>query len=605
MKRNSFRIFNCKGSESVGIPLRFRIFRFTLFVTLLLLATACSLVLEPDRTPEQATGKTGHNLVHANQFMVATANPYASRAAYQILKKGGNAVDAAISATMVLTLVEPQSSGLGGGCFILSWDQTQQKLHSFDGRETAPSQVDENLFMDQDRPLDFLTAVAGGRAVGVPGQLQSLSLLHQKHGKLPWTDLFTEAISLAKKGFEVSARLNSLLNNRVNREKLQRNRNAFNYFYPEGSTVKVGETLKNPQLASTLRRLAASGSSDFYHGDIGRNIVSAVQQDPAPGSLTVEDLAHYQAKERKPVCAPYRNHQICGMGPPSSGGISLLQMLKLLEGTDIHRLEPAEPQTIHLFAQAGRLAFADRNHYLADSDFIRVPVTGLLNQDYLQQRAELINPQQDAGKAAAGVPPGAGPEPFLNGQNPEQPGTSHLSIVDSAGNAVAITASIEQAFGSGIMTGGFLLNNELTDFSFRAKDQTGNLIANRVQGGKRPRSSMAPSMVFDEQQKLKMVLGSPGGSRIIPYVAQTLIGVLDWNLSIQEAINQPHYLHRNGSYLDLEKGTTLENLAPDLEKIGYQVNITDLNSGLQAIVVGSKGLEGGSDPRREGLVLGK
>lgn len=577
---------------------------FWLFCLLLIWGPPCLLAQPLDRTPEQATGRTSKRQAAASSFMVSTANPYASQVAYRTLKRGGSAADATVAAAMVLTLTEPQSSGLGGGGFILHWDQQNNRLQSFDGRETAPQSAQEDLFLAQGRPLGFLQAVAGGRAVGTPGLLQSLFLLHSQHGKLLWADLFSEAIRLAEEGFEVSARLAAFLQNPTNRARLQRNPDAAAYFFPEGKALKAGQLRKNPQLGLSLRWLAHTGTSAFYRGQIAREIVRAVQQDENPGSLSLSDLARYQALEREPVCGPYAGYRVCSMGPPSSGGVTLLQILGLLEQTDIARHPPLSRQAIHLFAQAAQLAFADRNRYLADSDFVPVPLKGLLDRGYLQQRARLIDRHKNRGNKTAGTPPGSAQNPRLEGQNLEQPGTSHLSIVDSAGNAVAMTASIEQAFGSGIMVRGFLLNNELTDFSFRARGQTGELIANRVQGGKRPRSSMTPTMVFDQKHRLKLVIGSPGGSRIIPYVAQTLLGVLSWKMSIQQAIDQPHHLHRNGKNLDLERGTALTGLKAPLEALGYRVEIRTLNSGLHGILLTEKGLQGGADPRREGLVLG-
>lgn len=572
--------------------------------SLLFISTAC-LAEGMDRTPEQATGRTANSLVQAQHFMVATANPYATQTAYRIIQQGGSAADAAIAATMILSLVEPQSSGLGGGCFSLFWKQTTKRLQSYDGRETAPQSVDQDLFFENGKPLDFLQAVPGGRSVGTPGQLKSLQLLHKQHGLLPWSQLFSDAIALAENGFTVSPRLAILLRNPSNQHKLQRNATANRYFYPNGTAVAAGDTLKNPSLASTFRLLAETGDHDFYQGNLAKDIAAAVQQDLAPGKLTLKDLKDYRAKQRPPVCGNYRNNQICGMPPPSSGGISLLQMLGILELQEIAKHAPDSTAAIHLFAQAGRLAFADRALYLADPEYITVPATGLLNRNYLKKRSNLIRATEDMGASSAGLPPGVTHGSYQQGNSPEQPGTSHLSIIDRAGNAIALTASVEQAFGSGIMVGGFLLNNQLTDFSFRAKGQDGQLIANRVQGGKRPRSSMAPTLVFDSKQQLKMVIGSPGGSRIIPYVVQTIIGVLDWQMSMQEAIDQPHYLHRNGRTLDLERNTPLEALTEPLKKYGYQIKLTDLNSGLQGILVTEKGLSGGSDPRREGLVLGQ
>lgn len=569
-----------------------------------LLLTACAMP-KPDRNPVPATGWSTREAVHSRTFMVATANPHASQAAFQILKQGGTAADAAIAATLVLNLVEPQSSGLGGGDFILYWDQTQKKLHSYDGRETAPEAADENLFFEQGKPLPFLDAVAGGRAVGVPGQLKSLLLLYRQHGRLPWKVLFREAIRLAENGFPVSPRLARLLRNSVFRAKLQRNSTARHYFYPNNHPLAAGTLLKNPQLAKTLRLLARSGGRAFYRGQLGYNLVNAVRRDPRPGQLQVNDLARYRALERPPVCSDYRQFKVCGMGPPSSGGVGVLQILGILQHTKIATHVPLAPAAIHLFAQAGRLAFADRNLYLADNDFIKVPVAGLLASNYLKRRAALIDPKADHGPASAGVPTGVAATDFQPGLNIDRHGTSHLSIVDPEGNGIALTASIEQGFGSGIMVNGFLLNNQLTDFSFRAQDQHGRQIANRVEAGKRPRSSMAPTIIFDRQGRLKMLIGSPGGIRIIPYVAETIIGVLDWHLSLQQAIDLPHYLHRNGTYLDLEAGTKLEALRSALSVYGYRTKVTDLNSGLEGILINSDRLSGGSDPRREGKVLGE
>lgn len=536
--------------------------------------------------------------------MVAAANPYAAKAGQRILQRGGSAIDAAIAINMVLTLVEPQSSGLGGGSFILYWNKSAAALHTYDGRETAPINVGPKLFFEAGNPLPFQQAVAGGRAVGVPGLLKNLELAHKKHGRLPWRDLFNEAIRLAEDGFIVSSRLSKLLEGN-SRTKLLRNRQARIYFYPKGKPLAAGQLLKNPALAKTFRRIATDGSQAFYAGEIARNMVQTVRQDANPGQLTLDDLANYRAVAREPVCSSFYDYRVCGMGPPTSGGITLLQMLTLLEHSGIDRQLAASVQAIHLFAQAGRLAFADRELYIADPDHVEVPTRGLLDPLYLKQRARLIDSEKDAGRALAGSPPGLGSNTPQSGYNPAQPGTSHISIIDSYGNALSQTASIEQGFGCGLMVNGFLLNNELTDFSFAWQDQTGSAIANRVASGKRPRSSMAPTMVFDKKGRLKMVIGSPGGSRIIPYVAQSIVGTLIWQQDIQTAISQPHYLHMNGSSLDLEAGSFLMQHKTDLEERGYRVKIRELNSGLHGITVNDGVLQGGADPRREGLVLGE
>ncbi len=574
------------------------------FLSLLLILTGCSTGQIIDRTPEGASGLAPQQLVRSNSYMVAAANPYATKAGQKILQRGGSAIDAAIAINMVLTLVEPQSSGLGGGSFILYWDKSAAALHTYDGRETAPENVAPELFFEAGNPLPFQQAVAGGRAVGVPGLLRNLELVHKKHGRLPWADLFTEAIRLAEDGFIVSPRLSKLLSGNSS-TKLLRNSQAHDYFYPNGKSLSAGQLLKNRALAKTFRLIATQGSGAFYSGEIASDMVQAVRQDANPGQLTLEDLKKYRAIERDPVCSLFFEYRVCGMGPPTSGGISLLQMLSLLEYAGIDLQKPASLQAIHLFAQAGRLAFADRGLYIADPDYIQIPTRGMLDAGYLKQRAQLIEPTKDTGRAAAGIPPGLSSNSQHAGYNPEQPGTSHMSIVDSYGNALSQTASIEQGFGCGLMVGGFLLNNELTDFSFAWQDQTGRAIANRVEGGKRPRSSMAPTMIFNREGQLRMVIGSPGGSRIIPYVAQTVVGTLIWKQDIQTAISQPHYLHMNGTSLDLEAGRFLEQHKVDLEERGYQVHIRELNSGLQGITINDKVLHGGADPRREGLVLGE
>ncbi len=571
---------------------------------ILAVLTACSTVPLIDRTPEAASGFGPQQLVRAESYLVAAANPYASQAGARILQQGGSAIDAAIAINMVLTLVEPQSSGLGGGSFILYWDQATATLHTYDGRETAPQNAGPELFFEAGKPLPFQQAVAGGRAVGVPGLLKNLELVHQKPGRLPWAELFREATRLAEDGFIVSPRLSRLLAG-SSRDKLLRNSQARAYFYPDDTPLAAGRLVKNPALAKTMRLLATQGSQAFYSGGLARRMVKAVRQDANPGQLSLNDLANYRAVEREPVCNPFFGHRVCGMGPPSSGGISLLQMLTLLEHAGIDRQQPSSPQAIHLFAQAGRLAFADRGLYIADPDHVDVPTPGLLDPSYLAQRAQLIDPTKDAGRVLAGLPPGRSSNSPQTGYSPEQPGTSHISIVDSYGNALSQTASIEQGFGAGLMVEGFLLNNELTDFSFAWRDRSGRAIANRVAAGKRPRSSMAPTMVFDNKDRLEMVIGSPGGSRIIPYGAQTIVGTLIWQLDIQTAISQPHYLHINGASLDLEAGTLLEQHETALIERGYRVKMRDLNSGLHGIMINDKGLEGGADPRREGLVLGR
>jgi gamma-glutamyltranspeptidase/glutathione hydrolase len=573
------------------------------FFLLVLTATPTLAVTPPreDREPEAATGYQDKKAVTAKKFMVVAANPYASQAGYQILKQGGSAIDAAIAVQMVLNLVEPQSSGIGGGSFILYWQQRQQQLITYDGRETAPALATEKLFIDESgNAIPWIKAVVGGRSVGVPGTLKALYLAHQYHGKLPWKQLFQPAITLAEQGFIVSPRLAKLVALKVN-PGLEKMPAIKAYFYPKGQAVKAGDVLKNPALAKVFRSIADEGITPFYQGWIAKDIVNAVQQAPiAPGKLTLADLANYQAKIREPLCGDYRQYQICGMAPPSSGGLTVYQILKQLESFDISKLPINGVDALHLFTQSSRLAFADRNAYVADADFVSVPIKALMQPDYLAQRAKLINPQHDLGKVSAG-------EPVVNLARAqdnayELPNTSHLSIVDADGNAVSMTTSIEMAFGSTVMVDGFILNNQLTDFSL-SPEINGVKVANRVEPLKRPRSSMSPTMVFDDHQQLKLVVGSPGGSRIIDYVAQTLLGVLDWHLDPQQAINLPKITNRN-DYTTLEKGTPLAEKAKAFEQKGHKVAIRDLNSGLHAILVTDKQLIGGADPRREGLVLG-
>ena len=556
--------------------------------------------------PEAATGSQAQQLVRAESFMVAAANPYAVQAGYDILQQGGSAVDAAIATQLVLNLVEPQSSGIGGGGFLLYFEAASGAVLSYDGRETAPNRATPALFLDDDgAPLAFFDAVVGGRSVGAPGLVALLETAYQQHGQLPWADLFAPAIELAETGFVVSPRLARLIE--LDQDRLRRYPATRAYFFGDnGEPLQAGDRLRNPELADTLRAIAQQGSAGFYRGAIAVDIVNTVQTVPDnPGLLSLGDLASYQAKRREPVCIPYRVYHVCGMGPPSSGGLTVGQILGILDSFDLAALGAESPLAWHLIGEASRLAFADRGVYMADSDFAEVPVAGLLNQDYLRDRAQLINPLGPALRAVApGQPPDA--ENFAPGETLEQPSTTHLSIVDADGNAVSLTSSIENAFGSRVMVRGFLLNNQLTDFAFEP-EVNGRPVANRVEPGKRPRSSMSPTIVLNQNGDLYLVVGSPGGSRIIGYVAQTLIAHLDWGLDIQAAITLPHRVNRFGTYTlepGLETGAATVELADSLEALGHTVNIGDLNSGLHGIVVTPSGLEGGADPRREGQVRG-
>lgn len=530
--------------------------------------------------------------------MVVAANPLAAKAGRDILRAGGSAIDAAIATSLVLNLVEPQSSGIGGGAFLLHYDGKSGEITAYDGRETAPAAAGPDLFLRPDgEPMGFWEAVVGGRSVGVPGLLRMFELAHKAHGRLPWAALFEPAIRLAEEGFAVSPRLNEL----IARDKyLMTFPRAAAYFYDaSGAPLAVGTILRNPTFAETLRRVARDGADAFYTGPIAEAIIAAVQGAALnPGGLTLSDLVGYRAKQRPPVCGPYRAWRVCGMPPPTSGGVTMLQILGILQGFDLPALTPDSATAWHLITEASRLAFADRNRFLADSDFVPVPVGDLLDPAYLARRGGLISPDASLGKALPGLP-------TQNGAMPVQydpPSTSHLVVVDADGNAVSMTASIENAFGARLMAAGFMLNNELTDFSFRPETD-GRPVANRVEAGKRPRSSMAPTMVLDGQGKLVLAVGSPGGSRIIGYVVKSIVGVLDWGLDMQAAIDLPNVVNRNGA-TDVEEGAASAALADGLIALGQEVKVKSLNSGLHGVEITRSGLTGGADPRREGIALG-
>ncbi len=575
----------------------------TALLTSLLLIHPLSWAVDENLAPESATGLQHGPSVIAQEQLVVSAHPLATAAGYDILQQGGSAADAAVAVQAMLTLVEPQSSGLGGGAFMLYWDNERQQLHAYDGRETAPATATSALFLQADgSPMNWWEAMVGGRSVGTPGVLAMLHLSQQQHGKLTWHSLFNTAITQSETGFAVSPRLHQLLSDKIN-PGLGRYPAARDYFFdPAGEPHPVGYVLKNPQLASSLRLIAAEGITAFYKGPLAEKIVDTVAaaQDN-PGKLALADLSNYQAKERAPLCQPFRQYRVCGFPPPTSGGVTVLQIIKLLERFDLEQL-PADGVVFnHLFTQASRLAFADRGRYLADSDFVPVPVAQLLDPDYLAQRSQLIDPTRDLQTAL----PGTLPLTVSQGddRSPELPSTSHFTILDRWGNAVSMTSSIEMAFGSTLMAGGFLLNNQLTDFSFLA-EADGKPIANRVQPGKRPRSSMAPIMVFDAQGQLLAALGSPGGSRIINYVAQSLILSLTATQSLQSIFALPHISNRNGK-TELEQGTAAEQLVAPLAALGHTLEIRELNSGLHGFRRLPDGRwQSGVDPRREGAAMG-
>ena len=556
-------------------------------------------------TAEHPSEWTDKQAVTARHWMVAAANPLAVEAGHRILKRGGSAVDAAIAVQLVLGLTEPQSSGIGGGAFLLVHDARANRLIAYDGRETAPAAARPERFLKDGKPLEFHDASVGGRSVGVPGTLRMLETAHRKHGRLPWASLFDPAIALAERGFPVSPRLHRAI---AADPYLTQPRLRAYFFNDNGKALPAGTVLRNPAYASTLRTIAARGASVFYTGDIARDIVETVASHPTnPGDMTLADLANYRPVVREAVCDTYRRYRVCGFPLPSSGGITVLQMLKMLEPYDLAAMGPASFWSVHFMSEAGRLAYADRAVYEADPAYYVAP-TGLLDADYLRSRSRLIRPDASMRRARAGDPPerAAAAARITPGEDAalEFPSTSHLSIVDRYGNAVAMTTTIEDAFGSRLMTrGGFLLNNELTDFSFAPTDD-GKPVANRVEAGKRPRSSMAPTIAYDEAGRVAIVAGSPGGSAIINYVTKTLIGIIDWGLDPQAAIALPNFGSRNGP-TELERDTPVAQLAPKLQALGADVRVTEFTSGTQAIVRTRGGWIGGADPRREGMVSGE
>lgn len=606
-----------------ALPLsRFRLPALTLIISALTLA-ACNA--PPSSTlplaPEAASGyRTDLQTRHASKHMAAAANPLAAEAGREMLRKGGSAIDAAIAMQAVLTLVEPQSSGIGGGAMIVLWDGKQ--VRTYDGRETAPAGATEKLFLQADgKPMPFPQAQIGGRSVGTPGVLRALEMAHRQHGRLPWATLFEPAIKLAEQGFAISPRLHSLLESDP---VIRKSPDMAAYFLNRDGSVKaVGTRLQNPALAAVFKRIANEGPDALYKGPIAEEIVAKVQGHANPGSLSLNDLQGYKAKERAPLCTDYKRWQVCGMPPPSSGGIAVAQILGTLQALEtrdprlsltplkpVKTNKPAgiepDPKAVHLIAEAERLAYADRAQYVADSDFVPVPVKGLVDPGYLASRASLIG-ERSMGSAQPGTPPGV-QVAYAPDRSPLRISTSQVVAVDDLGGAVSMTTTIEAAFGSHLMVQGFLLNNQMTDFSF-IPEENGQKVANRVEPGKRPRSSMAPTLIFDRNSgEFLASVGSPGGSQIIEYVAKTTVGLLDWNLDPQSAISLPNFGSRNGP-TELEQGQFSPALIQALKDKGHVVNEIDMTSGTQAIVrvkdaQGKASLAGGADPRREGEALG-
>ncbi len=555
----------------------------------------------PKAEPEKETGKSKKKLVRAQKYMIVAANPYASKAGDEILSKGGNAIDAMIAAQLVLNLVEPQSSGIGGGAFLLYWDNAKKKLHTYDGREAAPLSVKANHFIDKDgNTLGFQEAIQQGLAIGVPGVVKLLETTHKKYGKLSWQEIFQPAINLSQKGFKVSERLNKLLK-ATGAKKFGPDAQSY-FFNQNGEAWPVGHVLKNPTFAKTLSLISLKGSQAFYSGELSKQIIDKVNiVSDGKNGMSLQDLSGYKIKKRDPVCIKYRSHKICGMGLPSSGGLTVSQVLKLIEPYDL-KAGIEDHQTLHYIVEAQKLAYADRGRYMADPDFVPPP-KGLLDKNYLEKRRKKINKTQAMKKALSGTPKFVKQGFYGNDKTIESSGTSHISIVDQEGNAVSYTTTIETAFGSKVMIGGFLLNNELTDFSFTPIDIQGRPVANRIEPGKRPRSSMAPTIVFDKKGNVELVLGSPGGSRIILYVLKTLIAMIDWDMDQQQAVELTNFGSRNGPFEMEKPGLGLTKLF--LQSYGHKIKLSSMTSGLHVILKTKQGMYSGVDPRREGEALGK
>ncbi len=573
------------------------------------LALAFALITTPLTAQEAVQPEKTFSLdpkpaVTGTTYMVAAAHPLAVQAGERVLAEGGTAADALVAVQLALNLVEPQSSGIGGGAFLLYWDATARRLTSLDGREKAPAAATPDYWLGEDgKPVGWWDAVIGGRSVGVPGTLKLLEEAHDRWGQRNWAGIVRPIATMADTGFEISPRLEASIAGATARGLGDFDAARAYFLNEDGTAKKAGTTLRNPAFAKTLRSIAARKSTAFYHGPLAGEIVAAVKTEKNAGILTLADLADYEVIERAPVCAPYRGHEVCGMGPPSSGGLTVGQILMLLEHFDMAAYAPGsgrEAEGRHLLAEAMKRAYADRGLYMADSDFVRMP-GGLLDPAYMTQRAQGIDPTTAGGTATPGNPPWREAVLWSPDTDPDRPGTSHVVIRDAYGNAASMTTTIETGFGSRVMVGGFLLNNELTDFS-RAPSRDGRPIANRVEGGKRPRSSMAPTIVM-KNGKPVLLIGSPGGSRIIAYVAQSLVAILDWNMPLADALALPHSVNRNGEKTDVEEGA--ESLAAGLEAMGHVTNIRNLNSGLHAIAINGSKLTGAADPRREGVALGR
>lgn len=570
--------------------------------------TALCLLISPvgaQQAPEPASATKVKELVTAHRHMVVAANPLAVQAGLDVLRQGGNAVDAAVAIQAVLGLAEPQSSGFGGGAFMVL-AEPGGKLTTYDGREVAGAAVTPTLFIGADgKPLGFLDTLPQGRAVGVPGVVAMLAQAHAAHGRLPWAGLFKPAIGLADAGVPAWPRMVGVLTDW--RRMLGRSPDLTHAYYKDGAgPPALGERVPMPEQAVSLRLLAAAGPDAFYRGPIAKAIVKRLQQAAGNSGtpvLTLDDMAGYKSIERDGICVPYRVWKVCGMAPPSAGGVAILQILGMLSQHDLRAMGKDDPKAWHLLMEASRRAHADREAHVGDPDRVPVPTRGLIDAGYIARRAASIDPA----RAAVGpVPPGE--PPFRTGalypaaDGPDIPSTSHFSILDDEGRMVSMTSSVEFAFGSGLMAGGFILNNQMTDFTF-IPTKDGKPVANAPAPGKRPRSSMAPTVVFDGAGRPILAVGSPGGTAIIGYVVEALVAMLDWDLDPQAAVNLPILLNRNG-VTQIESSPAADSLAAALTAMGHEVKREAVNSGIHIIRVTQSGIQGGADPRRDGVAMG-
>ena len=577
--------------------------RATTLVVGIFLSTSAFAQFTPTRDAPEPAGKTQQrNASFSKRDMVAAAHPLATQTGVAILAKGGSAIDAAVAVQMVLNLVEPQSSGIGGGSFMLHYDAARKATVAYDGRESAPAAATPGMFLGEDgKPIRYADAVRSGRSFGVPGTLRALQAAHAAYGKLPWASLFTPAIELAERGYPLSVRTAQQAAASTTLRDTPQTRAMF--FNADGSAKPVGTIVKNPALAVTFRHIAKEGADAFYTGEIARAVVEAVRNHARPGVVTTADMADYRVRIREPICGPYRGFRICSTPMPSSGGVAILQILGMLERFEIHNMKPDSLEAAHLFAEAGRLAFADREKFAADDHFADVPVAALVSAEYIRQRSALIRNDRSMGRAEPGNP---APQKIAGAGDDRNSltGTSHFSIVDSRGNAVSMTTSVDSSFGSQIFVRGFFLNNHMTDFSLNPVDANGVPVANALYPGKRPRSTMVPVIIFERDGALKLVIGSALGSTIVNSVTKSIIGVLDWGLDMQTAIALPNGGSRNGP-TDIERNTAAEKLVPGLKALGHETRLGDIPSGLHGILRTNNGWQGGVDPRREGAAQGR